>query len=247
MSAPGRSLVPVTRRRGGRGAPGRHPDPWSTIGRVSSSTTVPPAPATHDGAAPPAPVTRTDRSWAVLALVCCVVGFAASAVLVAERLAIFQDAGHRTSCDINAWLSCGTVMRTPQAELFGFPNPFIGIVAYAVVAAVAVGVLAGARFARWYWVLLWLGIAAGSVFTLWLWWQTTFHINALCLYCMVVWCAQTVLLAHTTARMRRAGIFGTAGRDTDAGLSAWAWLSAVGALVIVFGVIAVRFSTVIFA
>lgn len=163
-----------------------------------------------------------------------------------ERLAIFADAGHRTSCDINAWLSCGTVMRTPQAELFGFPNPFIGIVAYAVVMAIAVGVLAGARFADWYWWLVWVGTLAGSMFTLWLWWQTTFEINTLCLYCMIVWIAQTILLAHTTARNARAGMFGD--RFVRAGhSSAWAWLIAIGLLVMAFGIIAVRFATVIFA
>ncbi|WP_260856805.1 vitamin K epoxide reductase family protein [Kocuria rhizophila] len=208
-----------------------------------SHATAPDRPAAD---AAVAPVTRPDRTWAVLTVVLSLVGFAASATLVAERLAIFQDAGHRASCDLNAWLSCGTVMRTPQAELFGFPNPLIGIVAYAVVLAVAVGVLAGARYARWFWWLLWAGIAAGSVFTLWLWWQTTFRINALCLYCMVVWCAQTYLLAHTSARMRRAGMLGGAARES-AGSTAWASLLGTGVLVVVFGVIAVRFSTVIFA
>lgn len=136
-------------------------------------------------------------------------------------------------------------MRTPQAELFGFPNPFIGIVAYAVVIAIAVGVLAGARFANWYWWLVWAGTLAGSVFTLWLWWQTTFEINTLCLYCMIVWCVQTVLLVHTTARNARAGIFGT--RMIGVGYSsAWAWLIAIALLVVAFGVIAIRFATVIF-
>lgn len=236
--------VGVTRRHG-RPAPGGSSCAWSTIGRVSpTSATTPLTDRTPETT--PAHATRSDRSWAVLAVIFSIVGFAASAVLVAERLAIYKDAGHRTSCDINAWLSCGTVMRTPQAELFGFPNPFIGIVAYAVVIAVAVGVLAGARYASWFWWLLWLGIAAGSVFTLWLWWQTTFHINALCLYCMIVWCAQTLLLAHTTARMRRAGLIGSS-RGTAAGSAAWAWLLGIGVLVIVFGIIAVRFSTAIFA
>ena len=210
----------------------------------STSATTPLTDRTPETA--PAPATRSDRLWAVLAVIFSIVGFAASAALVAERLAIYKDSWHRTSCDINAWLSCGTVMRTPQAELFGFPNPFIGIVAYAVVIAVAVGVLAGARYAGWFWWLLWLGIAAGSVFTLWLWWQTTFHINALCLYCMIVWCAQTLLLAHTTARMRRAGLIASS-RGTAAGSAAWAWLLGIGVLVIIFGIIAVRFSTAIFA
>ncbi|MCT1802739.1 MULTISPECIES: vitamin K epoxide reductase family protein [Kocuria] len=191
------------------------------------------------------PSTSSDRGWGILALILSIIGFGASATLVMERLAIYADAGHRTSCDINAWLSCGTVMRTPQAELFGFPNPFIGIVAYAVVIALALAVLAGARFANWYWWLIWVGILAGSVFTLWLWWQTTFEINTLCLYCMIVWCAQTILLVHTTARNARAGMFGA--RMINAGHStAWAWLIAIGLLVIAFGIIAIRFSTVIF-
>ena len=188
---------------------------------------------------------RSDRSWAGLALVLSVIGFAASAVLVAERLAIFADAGHRTSCDINTWLSCGTVMRTPQAEAFGFPNPLIGIVAYPVVVAICLAVLAGARFAAWYWLLVWGGVLAGSLFTLWLWWQTTFVINALCLYCMVVWCMQTLLLAHTTARNARAGLWGPRGAGA-AHTAAWAWLAAAAVLVVIFGVITVRFATVIF-
>ncbi|WP_240625059.1 vitamin K epoxide reductase family protein [Kocuria tytonicola] len=210
---------------------------------MSSASSTSPVQPTDDGT--PAPASRSDRSWAVLAAVLSLVGFLSSAALVAERLAIFQDANHRASCDLNSWLSCGTVMRTPQAELFGFPNPFIGLVGYAVALTVAVGVLAGARYARWFWWLVWLGTAAGSVFTLWLWWQTTFQINALCLYCMVVWCAQTLLLTHTTARLRRAGVMGSGG--PGAGSAAWAWLIGIAVLVVVFGVIAVRFSTVIFS
>ena len=96
------------------------------------------------------PDARADRRWGLVALVTGLLGFYGAATLVYERLQLFLDAGHRTSCDINSWLSCGTVMRTPQAEAFGFPNPFIGIVAYAVVVAVALAVLAGARFAAWY-------------------------------------------------------------------------------------------------
>ena len=207
----------------------------ATIGSVESTNTeLPPAPASP------------DLRWAVPALVLSVIGFAASAVLVVERLAIYADSGHRSSCDINTLLSCGTVMRTPQAEAFGFPNPLLGIVAYAVLIATCLGVLAGARFAAWYWWLVWTGILAGSLFTLWLWWQTTFVINALCLYCMIVWCAQTLLLALTTARNARAGLWGRRAAG-GAHTAAWTWLGAAAVLVVIFGVITVRFATAIFA
>ena len=71
----------------------------------------------------------SERSLAVWLMVTATVALASSAMLVHERLQIFIDAGHSSLCDINALLNCGTVMRTPQAELFGFPNPFIGLVA----------------------------------------------------------------------------------------------------------------------
>ncbi|MCD1143659.1 vitamin K epoxide reductase family protein [Kocuria sp. LUK] len=192
----------------------------------------------------PAPAVRPDRRWALVALAAAVLGFYGAATLVYERLQLFLDAGHRTSCDINSWLSCGTVMRTPQAEAFGFPNPFIGIVAYAVVAVIAAAVLAGARFAAWYWWCVQIGVTLGWAFVLWLWWQTTFEINALCLYCMLVWVVQTVLFAHTTARNLEAGVLPAPAALRRAG-GAWAWFASAVLLVLVFGTVFVRFAGVI--
>lgn len=190
------------------------------------------------------PDVRGDRRWAVVALVTGLLGFSGAAALVHERIQLLLDAGHRTSCDFATWLSCGTVMRTPQAEAFGFPNPFIGIVAYAVVGALGLAVLAGARFAAWYWWAVQSGITLGWVFVLWLWWQTTFEINALCLYCMLVWIVQTVLVAHTTARNLRAGVLpGPAALRR--GAEPWAWFVAAVLLVVVFGTVLIRFAGVV--
>jgi uncharacterized membrane protein len=190
----------------------------------------------------PAPA---DRRWGLVALVTAAFGFYGAATLVHERLQLFLDAGHRTSCDINSWLSCGTVMRTPQAEAFGFPNPFIGIVAYGIVLAVALAVLAGARFAPWYWWCVQAGVTLGWAFVLWLWWQTTFEINALCLYCMLVWIMQTVLLVHTTARNLGAGVIPAPAAVARAAGS-WAWFASAALLVVIFGTVLVRFAGVIF-
>ena len=204
----------------------------------------------HPGAGPVAeehlPGFARRRPFALVLLVTGVIGWVASAILVLERLQLYKDPGHVTSCDINPWVSCGRVMGTWQSELFGFPNPLIGIVAFAVVITTAMALLSGARFGRWYWVGLQTGVTLGAVFVIWLWSQALFSIYILCLYCMIVWCAQTLLLAHTTARMRRAGLIGSS-RGTAAGSAAWAWLLGIGVLVIVFGIIAVRFSTAIFA
>lgn len=63
------------------------------------------------------------------------IGWTASAILVLERLVLYRDPGHVTSCDTNPGVSCGQVMGTWQSELFGFPHPLIGIVAPAATPA----------------------------------------------------------------------------------------------------------------
>lgn len=78
-------------------------------------------------------------------------------------------------------------MTTEQAEVFGFPNPVIGIASFAVVATVGVALLAGAQFARWFWLGMLIGTGAGVVFVHWLAFQSLYRIGALCPYCMVVW------------------------------------------------------------
>ncbi len=80
------------------------------------------------------------------------------------------------SCSINPVLSCGSVMITPQASVFGFPNPLIGIVGFTVV--VVTGVLAVAESSPAALVLgrAWLiGTLLGVVFVHWLIFQSLYR------------------------------------------------------------------------
>ncbi|MDY6999546.1 MAG: vitamin K epoxide reductase family protein, partial [Actinomycetota bacterium] len=88
----------------------------------------------------------------------------------------------------------GSVMITPQASLFGFPNPLIGIVSFSVVLVTGVLAVAGVRLPRWYWAALAVGTLAGTVFVHWLIFQSLYRIGALCPYCMVVWAVTIPLL-----------------------------------------------------
>lgn len=146
------------------------------------------------------PVFARSRPFALILLVSGVIGWVASGILVLERLQLYRDSSYETSCDVNPWVSCGKVMGTWQSELFGFPNPLLGIVAFAVVITTSMAALSGARFGRWYWLSLHLGVTAGMVFVIWLWSQALFSIYILCLYCMIVWAAMIPLFILLTAR-----------------------------------------------
>jgi uncharacterized membrane protein len=124
---------------------------------------------------------------AVWILIAGIVGLAAALTLTVEKIEILINPDYVPSCSINPVLSCGSVMVTPQASAFGFPNPLIGIVAFSVVVVTAVLALAKVRLPRWYWAGLAIGTALGVVFIHWLIFQSLYRIGALCPYCMGVW------------------------------------------------------------
>jgi uncharacterized membrane protein len=144
--------------------------------------------------------------FGVMLAVTGVIGWVAAGILILEKLELYRNPDHVTSCDINPWVSCGQVMQTWQSELFGFPNPLIGIVGFTIIITTGMALLAGARFDRWYWAGLQIGVTLGAVFAAWLWSQALFDIYILCLYCMIVWAAMIPLFILTTVRNMAHGV-----------------------------------------
>jgi uncharacterized membrane protein len=136
-------------------------------------------------------VRRTSAIWVLIAGLA---GQAAALTLTVEKIEILINPDYVPSCSINPVLSCGSVMITPQASAFGFPNPLIGIVSFTIVVVTGVLAVAGVRLPRWYWVGLAAGTLLGVGFVHWLIFQSLYRIGALCPYCMVVWAVTIPLL-----------------------------------------------------
>ncbi|GAA1046481.1 vitamin K epoxide reductase family protein [Rothia amarae] len=183
---------------------------------------------------------KADTRYAILSLLTGILAFASSAMLVYEHLQIAKDASHVSVCDMNAILNCGTVMRTPFAEAFGFPNPYIGLVGYAITITIATAMLAGARFSRWYWLCMNVGHVLAFCFILYLWFNTTFVIGALCLFCMIVWIMQTILMTKTTAYNIQTGVI-PAPEHIRHAVAGWSWFVVILIFVLLFGIIIIHF------
>ncbi|MFC8850080.1 MULTISPECIES: vitamin K epoxide reductase family protein [unclassified Micromonospora] len=126
------------------------------------------------------------------------IGLLAALTLTIEKVNLLTDPAYRPSCSINPILSCGSVMVTPQASAFGFPNPLIGIVGFSVVTTVGVLLLARVGLPRWCWLGLQLGATFGVLFVHWLIYQSVYRIGALCPYCMVVWVVTIAIFWYVT-------------------------------------------------
>lgn len=140
------------------------------------------------------------RVLAWLMLVGGLIGLAASFVLAVEKYTLLADPTYVPTCSLNPVLSCGSIMASPQAEAFGFPNPLLGIVGFAVVAATGAALLAGGRLAGWYWGGLQAGVVGAVILVHWLIFSSLYRIDALCPYCMAVWAVTIPVFWYVTLR-----------------------------------------------
>jgi uncharacterized membrane protein len=140
------------------------------------------------------PSGRVRTASALWVLIAGAVGLVAAITLTIEKIKLLENPAYVPSCSINPVLSCGSVMVTPQAAAFGFPNPLIGIAAFTVVVVTGVLAVAKVSLPQWFWAGLAAGTLLGVVFIHWLIYQSLYVIGALCPYCMVVWSVTIPLL-----------------------------------------------------
>lgn len=145
------------------------------------------------------------RTIGLILAICGGIGLIAAFVLAVEKVELLKDPDYSPSCSINPVLSCGSVMATDQAELFGFPNPFIGVATFPVLLATGIAVAAGVTFPRWWWLGTLAGTFSGVVFISWLFFQSVFRIEALCPYCMVVWVVTITAFWYTLLHVLGSG------------------------------------------
>jgi hypothetical protein len=134
-----------------------------------------------------------NKRYAITLIWTGLLGWIAAFSLIVERIHLAEKPDEALSCDMSPFISCGSVMKTAQSHIFGFPNPIIGLAAFFAPILIGFAILAGARFALWFWRCFMVGIGMGLVFVLWLFTQSVFVIHVLCPYCMVAWVAMIPL------------------------------------------------------
>ncbi len=125
-------------------------------------------------------------------------GLVASLVLSIDAVTLAGDPGADLSCNLSSTISCGTVALTWQANLLGFPNAFLGLIAEPVVITVAVASLVHVRFPRSF--MLWAQAiySIGLVFAYWLFYQSYVVIGAMCPWCLAITATTTLVFASMT-------------------------------------------------
>ena len=113
-------------------------------------------------------------------------GLLASFMLSIEALILAKNSHAVLSCDLNSVLSCSTVASHWSATILGFPNSFIGVMTLPVMVTIAVALLAGAKFPKWFMQAAQAGSVAGMVFAAWMFYMSYIEIGALCPWCLTL-------------------------------------------------------------
>ena len=153
------------------------------------------------------PVTRTrPTALAVWLIIAGLIGWWAAFSLTMERIHLLADPNAILGCNFSPLVQCGKNLTSWQGSLFGFPNPILGLTGWTAPIVVGVAILAGARFARWFWWLFEAGVTLAFVFVIWLISQSIFVLGTLCPWCMVTWVVTIPTFYAVTLHVLRTGI-----------------------------------------
>lgn len=125
----------------------------------------------------------------ILLIVAGLAGLLGAFSLSVDKVELLSDPQLQLGCDLNPFLTCSGAMDSAQGEAFGFPNPFLGLMAFP--APIIMGALTLGRVAmpRWVWTVFSIGVLGGLVFVLWLAQQSIFVLGFVCPWCFLVWMA----------------------------------------------------------
>lgn len=155
-----------------------------------------------------APVTRRPTVFAIWLIVAGAIGWWAAFSLTVEKIDKLVNPEAAASCDFSILYQCSANLGSWQGSVFGFPNPLIGLAGWVAPIVVGVALLAGARFARWFWALFWVGFLFAFCFVCWLISQSIYasNLHTLCPWCMVTWAVTIPSFYAVTLHVLRVGV-----------------------------------------
>jgi len=178
---------------------------------------------------------------AVVLIVGGTIGWFASTALLVERIRALQNPQVSLACDISPFVSCGALFDRWQASLLGFPNPVIGVAGFIAPIVIGLGILAGARFASWFWRIVVVGLFGAWAFVAWLFFQSAFVIGVLCPYCLVVWAATIPLWWSALVVSMAAGHLGRRATSPGRALSTFIPVLILANYAVIIAAIVIRF------
>lgn len=172
---------------------------------------------------PGTPTQQRPVVFAVLLIVLGIIGWTAAFALTNDKFAALENPDASLGCDFSLLVQCSANLNSAQGAIFGFPNPLIGLAAWIAPIVVGAGLLAGARFDRWFWALFNAGFVLALVFVGWLVATSIYALGTLCPWCMLTWAVVIPGFWLVTLRNLREGVYSVPSAVRRVARAAYGW------------------------
>jgi|GEM_PF-240723 uncharacterized membrane protein len=122
---------------------------------------------------------------AIIIIICGFLGTFAAFHLLNNRIELYKNPNFIPSCSVNVWLDCGPVMKSKWANLFGFSNTMIGLMAYPLAVLTGLFIIANEKNKRWVMLFCTSLAGLGTITNLILLYISSYLIGALCPWCLL--------------------------------------------------------------
>ncbi len=136
---------------------------------------------------------RDDRWIFTIVLIGAILSLLAAFVLSVDAIELAKNPNVQLSCSVNVVINCATVAKSQYSALLGFPNSFIGMMTEPVMIVIAVAGLAMVRFPRWFMFGVQIMATMSLAFAYYLLYVSSFIIQALCPWCLLVTFSTTLV------------------------------------------------------
>ena len=99
-------------------------------------------------------LTKIAKNLPYIFIVASIIRLLASFVLTYDKIHYLKDPSYVPSCNINPIISCGSVMKTQQADLLGMPNTVFGIAGFSVLLILGLVAASGSKIHKKLWQLV---------------------------------------------------------------------------------------------
>lgn len=130
-----------------------------------------------------------DRIYAWVLAVGGSIGLIAMTWQASERVQMLKSPGAGLSCTFNPVVDCGAVLGHRLSAVLGFPNAFLGIIFFAILATSGLLLLSGGKFVGWFRYFVMAVSTVLMLFSIWFFGASLYVLGKICIFCVFGWIA----------------------------------------------------------
>jgi uncharacterized membrane protein len=124
-------------------------------------------------------------------------GMVAMTWQASERISMLKNPSISLNCNLSPVIDCGTVLGNKLAALFGFPNAFIGMIVFAMLALAGIAGITGVKFTKNFKNVV-LSLATILImFSMWFFAASLYSIGKICIFCVVGWIVSVPIFVYS--------------------------------------------------